>query len=71
LHDPAVDAAFTGDRSVMVKLRNDGDLRRNLSYLQLRATVVDGVDVLDAITRGRDRASARNWVDATRYEVGG
>jgi hypothetical protein len=71
LHDPAVDAAFTGDGSVIVKLRNDGDLRRNLSYLQLRATVVDGVDVLDAITRGRDRASARNWVDATRYEVGG
>ncbi|WP_370948845.1 hypothetical protein AB5J62_15185 [Amycolatopsis sp. cg5] len=69
LHDPAVDAAFTGHGSVIVKLRNDGDLRRNLAYLQLRATVVDGVDVLDAATRGRDRSSARNWVDATRYEV--
>ncbi|WP_206797518.1 hypothetical protein [Amycolatopsis sp. MtRt-6] len=69
LHDPAVDAAFTGHGSVVVKLRNDGDLRRNLAYLQLRATVVDGVDVIDSITGGRDRASARNWVDATRYEV--
>ncbi|MEQ0558188.1 hypothetical protein ABJI51_03830 [Amycolatopsis sp. NEAU-NG30] len=69
LHDPAVDAAFTGHGSVIVKLRNDGDLRRNLAYLQLRATVVDGVDVIDSITGGRDRASARNWVDATRYEV--
>ncbi|WP_134731663.1 hypothetical protein [Amycolatopsis nivea] len=70
LHDPAVDAAFTGDGSVIVKLRNDGDLRRNLSYLQLRATVVDGVDVAESIIRGRDRGSPRNWVDATRYEVG-
>ncbi|WP_328609434.1 hypothetical protein OG943_10000 [Amycolatopsis sp. NBC_00345] len=69
LHDPAVDAAFTGHGSVIVKLRNDGDLRRNLAYLQLRAAVVDGVDVIDSITQGRDRTSARNWVDATRYEV--
>ncbi|WP_236796564.1 hypothetical protein [Amycolatopsis sp. GM8] len=71
LHDPAVDAAFTGTGSVIMKLRNDGDLRRNLSYLRLRATTVDGVDVAESITGGRDRAATRNWVDATRYEIRG
>jgi hypothetical protein len=69
LHDPAVDAAFTGHGSVIMKLRNDGDLRRNLSYLRLRATVVDGIDVIDSITAGRDPSSAQNWVDSTRYEI--
>jgi hypothetical protein len=69
LHDPAVDAAFTGAGSVIMKLRNDGDLRRNLSYLRLRATTVDGVDVVDSITGGRDRTATQNRVDATRYEI--
>lgn len=69
LHDPAVDAAFTGTGSVIVKLRNDGDLRRNLSFLRLRAAVVDGIDVQNTIIRGRDRMSSQNWVDGTRYEV--
>jgi hypothetical protein len=69
LHDPAVDAAFTGPRSVIVKLRNDGDLRRNLSYLRLRAIVVDGVDVAERVRGGRSREDSQNWVDATRYEV--
>jgi hypothetical protein len=35
LHDAGIDAAFTGPGSVIVKLRNDGDLRRNLSFLRL------------------------------------
>jgi len=69
LHDPAVDAAFTGHRSVIIKLRNDGDLRRNLSYLRLRAAVVDGVDVVDRVRRGRAQDATQNWLDATRYEV--
>lgn len=69
LHDPAVDAAFTGPRSVIVKLRNDGDLRRNLSYLRLRAAVVDGVDVAARVRSGRPRDATQNWLDATRYEV--
>ncbi|MFD0204727.1 MULTISPECIES: hypothetical protein [Saccharothrix] len=69
LHDPAVDEAFTGNGSVIVKLRNDGDLRRNLSFLRLRASVVDGVDVPGAITGGRDPSSPQNWVTTTRYEV--
>lgn len=69
LNDAGVDAAFTGPGSVIVKLRNDGDLRRNLSFLRLRATVVDGVDIATAITAGRDPADSRNWVDGTSYEV--
>lgn len=69
LHDPAVDAAFTGPRSVIIKLRNDGDLRRNLSYLRLRAAVVDGVDIADRVRSGRAPDATQNWLDATRYEV--
>lgn len=69
LHDPAVDAAFTGPRSVIIKLRNDGDLRRNLSYLRLRAAVVDGIDVADRVRSGRASEATQNWLDATRYEV--
>jgi hypothetical protein len=69
LHDAGVDAAFTGPGSVIVKLRNDGDLRRNLSFLRLRARVVDGLDVAATITAGRDVASPQNWVDATGYEI--
>ncbi|SQD98132.1 hypothetical protein FMEAI12_4530021 [Parafrankia sp. Ea1.12] len=69
LNDAGVDAAFTGPGSVIVKLRNDGDLRRNLSFLRLRAAVVDGVDIATAITAGRDPADSRNWVDGTSYEV--
>lgn len=69
LHDVGVDAAFTGSGSVIVKLRNDGDQRRNLSFLRLRASVVDGVDVPREITKGRDPSAAANWVDALRYEV--
>ncbi|WP_280392305.1 hypothetical protein [Nocardia brasiliensis] len=69
LHDPAVEAAFTGTGSVIVKLRNDGDLRRNLSFLRLRATIVDGIDVVESIVRERDPKSTRNWVDAITYEI--
>ncbi|GAB2699896.1 hypothetical protein [Nocardia thraciensis] len=69
LNDPAVEAAFTGPGSVIVKLRNDGDLRRNLSFLRLRATVVDGVDITAAITAGRDPRSAQNFLNATSYEI--
>jgi hypothetical protein len=54
---------------VIVKLRNDGDLRRNLSFLRLRARVVDGVDIAAAIAAGRPTESPQNWVDATRYEI--
>lgn len=69
LHDAGVDAAFTGPGSVIVKLRNDGDLRRNLSFLRLRTRVVDGIDLAATITAGRDTASPQNWVDAIGYEI--
>jgi hypothetical protein len=69
IHDPGVDAAFAGKGSVIVKLRNDGDIRRNLSFLRLRSAVVEGTDVADSLAGGRDRGSQRNWVDATSYEV--
>jgi hypothetical protein len=69
LHDAGIDAAFTGPGSVIVKLRNDGDLRRNLSFLRLRTSVVDGIDISGTITAGRDPASPQNWVDATGYEI--
>lgn len=69
LNDANVDAAFTGAGSVIVKLRNDGDLRRNLSYLRLRSRIVDGVDVAESILRGRAASSPQDWVDATRYEI--
>jgi hypothetical protein len=69
LNDAGVDAAFTAPGSVIVKLRNDGDLRRNLSFLRLRAKVVDGVDIAAAITSGRDTDSRQNWVDASAYEI--
>lgn len=69
LHDPAVEAAFTGAGSVIVKLRNDGDLRRNLSFLRLRAKIVDGIDAVESIVRDRDPKSSRNWVDAITYEI--
>lgn len=69
LHDVGVDAAFTGRGSVIIKLRNDGDQRRNLSFLRLRSSIVDGIDIPAAITAGRDTTSKTNWVDATRYEV--
>lgn len=71
LHDAGVDAAFSGPGSVITKLRNDGDLRRNLSFLRLRDTIVDGVDVLAGLTGGRDQDDARNYLDAARYEVHG
>jgi hypothetical protein len=69
LHDAGVDAAFTRPGSVIVKLRNDGDLRRNLSFLRLRARIVDGIDVAAALTAGRDTDEPKNWVDATTYEI--
>ncbi|RMI32677.1 coiled-coil domain-containing protein [Nocardia stercoris] len=69
LHDPAVEAAFTGAGSVIVKLRNDGDLRRNLSFLRLRETIVDGIDVVESIVRERDPRSNQNWLDAITYEI--
>jgi len=69
LHDPGVDAAFTGPGSVIAKLRNDGDIRRNLSYLRLRNRVADGIDLHAAITADRDTTSPQNWVDATTYEI--
>ncbi|MEV6969254.1 hypothetical protein AB0M47_29505, partial [Hamadaea sp. NPDC051192] len=69
LHDAGVDAAFSGTGSVIVKLRNDGDLRRNLSFLRLRTRVVDGVDVIAGLLGGRDPSAPQNWVDATTYEI--
>lgn len=69
LHDAGVDAAFSGAGSVIVKLRNDGDVRRNLSFLRLRSRVVDGIDVAAGLTAGRDPSSPQNWVDATTYEI--
>jgi len=69
LNDANVDAAFTAAGSVIVKLRNDGDLRRNLSFLRLRSRTVDGIDVVASILGGRPASSPQNWVDATRYEI--
>ena len=69
LNDANVDAAFTGAGSVIVKLRNDGDLRRNLSFLRLRSRIVDGTDVVASILGDRSASSPQNWVDATRYEI--
>ncbi len=69
LHDAGIAAAFTGPGSVIVKLRNDGDLRRNLSFLRLRNRVVDGIDITAAITAGRNPSAPQNWVDATGYEI--
>jgi hypothetical protein len=71
LNDANVDAAFAGPGSVIVKLRNDGDLRRNLSFLRLRSRTVDGVDIAASITAGRPAAAQQNWVDSTRYEIRG
>jgi hypothetical protein len=53
----------------LVKLRNDGDLRRNLSFLRLRARIIDGIDVATTIIAGREPVSPRNWVDGTAYEI--
>lgn len=69
LNDANVDAAFSGPGSVIVKLRNDGDLRRNLSFLRLRARTVDGVDIATSTTAGRAADADQNWVDATSYEL--
>ncbi|MGV0680344.1 hypothetical protein ABQE62_29470 [Mycolicibacterium fortuitum] len=69
LNDANVDKAFCGPGSVIVKLRNDGDLRRNLSYLRLRERTVDGIDIVEGLTSGRPVDADQNWIDATRYEV--
>jgi hypothetical protein len=69
LNDANVDKAFTGGGSVIVKLRNDGDLRRNLSFLRLRARTVDGRDLIPALTDGRPTDAPQNWVDSTKYEI--
>lgn len=69
LNDANVDKAFCGPGSVIVKLRNDGDLRRNLSYLRLRERIVDGIDIVEGLTAGRPVDAEQNWIDATRYEV--
>ncbi|MFI0411654.1 hypothetical protein [Actinomadura sp. 3N508] len=69
LNDANVDNAFTGPGSVIVKLRNDGDLRRNLSYLRLRTQVADGADITASITAGRSATAPQNWVDAVQYEI--
>jgi hypothetical protein len=69
LNDANVDRAFTGRGSVIIKLRNDGDLRRNLSFLRLRARFVDGVDIAASITASRTPTDPQNWVDAIGYEI--
>ena len=69
LNEASIEAAFTGAGSVIVKLRNDGDLRRNLNYLRVRQRVVDGVDIHAALTRGRDATDPHNYVDAITYRI--
>lgn len=69
IHDPGVDAAFSGKGSVIVKLRNDGDLRRNLSFLRLRSAVVEGIDIAAGLAGGRDPGAPESWVAATSYRV--
>jgi hypothetical protein len=69
LNDANVEKAFTGTGSVIIKLRNDGDLRRNLSFLRLRARTVDGLDITTALTSSRPADATQNWVDSTRYEI--
>lgn len=69
LNDANVDKAFCGPGSVIIELRNDGDLRRNLSYLRLRERIVDGIDIVEGLTSGRPVDAEQNWIDATRYEI--
>lgn len=69
IHDPGVDAAFSGPGSVITKLRNDSDVRRHLSYLRLRAAVVEGVSIADALTGTRPLTDRRAQVHATTYHV--
>lgn len=69
LNEPNVERAFHGEGSVIVKLRNDGDQRRNQSFLRIRERIVDGVEIAKAITGGKPVDSQQNWVQGTRYEI--
>ncbi|MFM9035940.1 MAG: hypothetical protein ACKOQ4_16945, partial [Mycobacterium sp.] len=64
-----VERAFSGIGSVIIKLRNDGDVRRNMSFLRLRARTVDGIDITKALSGTRAPDSPQNWVDGIRYEL--
>lgn len=68
LNEANVERAFSGAGSVIVKLRNDGDQRRNQSFLRIREQIVDGIDLAKAIAGDRPVDSEQNWVEATRYE---
>jgi hypothetical protein len=68
LNEANVERAFSSAGSVIVKLRNDGDQRRNQSFLRIREQIVDGIDLAKAIAGDRPVDSEQNWVEATRYE---
>lgn len=68
LNEANVEQAFSSAGSVIVKLRNDGDQRRNQSFLRIREQIVDGIDLAKAVAGDRPVDSEQNWVEATRYE---
>ncbi len=68
LNEANVERAFSSAGSVIVKLRNDGDQRRNQSFLRIREQIVDGIDLAKAVAGDRPVDSEQNWVEATRYE---
>ena len=68
LNEANVERAFSSAGSVIVKLRNDGDQRRNQSFLRIREQIVDGIDLAKALAGDRPVDSEQNWVEATRYE---
>jgi hypothetical protein len=65
--DPVIDAAFTTPGSVVVRLRNDGDVRRNLSYLRIRSVNASGVET--NLLGGRDPEDPDNYVTALSYRA--
>ena len=69
LNEPTVERAFSDAGSVIVKLRNDGDQRRNQHFLRIREQFVGGIDLVKAIGGDRPADSPQNWVEGIRYAV--
>jgi hypothetical protein len=70
INDPTVRAAFEGDSSRVLELRNDRDQRQYLSYLRVAdPTVKDAV--IETLGAGRDSADPAGYLSATGYRVRG
>jgi hypothetical protein len=65
--DPVIDDSFATPGSVIIRLRNDGDVRRNLSYLRIRSVSASGVE--QNLLGGRDRDDQANYLTAIPYRV--